>query len=308
VTSLALALLAAIAQGPAAVPAPGSADSSRAAKVAVVEGFDLPESARWDPAQDVIFVSSINGSGTAKDGNGYVSRIRPDGTVEARRFIAGGARGVTLHAPKGMALVADTLWVADIDTLRAFHARTGAPLGAVDFTAHGALFLNDVAVGPDGSLYVTDSGFRAGADGRMQHAGPDRIFRIAPDRRVTVAVEGEALGMPNGIAWDAEGRRLLVGPLADSAAVLAWTPGDSATRVVARGPGGYDGIEPVGDGSFLISSLDARSIVRLRGATVETVIADLHSPADIGWDAKRRRVLVPTLDGNRVEIWDVRGR
>jgi sugar lactone lactonase YvrE len=307
VTSLALALLAAIVQAPAASSASApAADSARATKVAVVEGLDLPESARWDPAQDVVFVSNINGSATAKDGNGYVSRIRPDGTVEAHRFVAGGARGVTLHAPKGMALVGDTLWVADIDTLRAFHARTGAPLGAVDFAAHGALFLNDVAVGPDGSLYVTDSGFRGGADGRMQHAGPDRIFRVAPGRQVTVAVEGDALGMPNGIAWDAAGRRLLVGPLADGADLLAWTPGDSAARAVARGPGGYDGIEPVGDGSFLISSLDARSIVRLRGGSVETVIAELHSPADIGWDAKRRRVLVPTLDGNRLEIWEVR--
>ena len=63
---------------------------------------------------------------------------------------------MTLNAPKGMALRGDTLFVADIDILRMFNRRTGAPLGGVDVAERGATFLNDVAVGPDGSLYITD--------------------------------------------------------------------------------------------------------------------------------------------------------
>ena len=288
-----LALLAATAQ----------ADTAR--RIATVEGLHIPESALHDATQDVIFVSSIVGQGTAKDGNGYISRIRADGTVEARRFIAGGQGGVTLHAPKGMALVGDTLWVADIDALRGFSARTGRPVAAIDFAPQQALFLNDVAAAPDGSLYVSDTGFGPGEGGRLRHVGPDRIFRVAPDRTISVAMEGEALGMPNGLRWDAGSDRLLVGPLRGEAPLLAWRAGVDTLESVAEGPGGYDGIEAVGDGTFLVSSLDASSILLLSGGKLEPVIRGLTTPADIGYDARRRRVLVPTLGENRLEIWQL---
>src|SRR3989441_12055605 len=106
----------------AALPAPPPPPA--ATKVATVTGFLTPESVLYDSAQDVYFVSNINGSPTAKDNNGFISRVRPDGAVENLKFIEGGHNGVTLHAPKGMALRGDTLWVADIDVVRAFDART----------------------------------------------------------------------------------------------------------------------------------------------------------------------------------------
>ena len=57
------------------------------------------------------------------DGNGYISRMGAAGMVTDSAFIKG------LNAPKGMALVHDTLWVGDIDVVRAYNARTGAPVG-----------------------------------------------------------------------------------------------------------------------------------------------------------------------------------
>ena len=280
------------------------ADTAR--RVANIQGFHLPESALHDAAQDVIFVSNINGAGTGKDNNGYIARVRADGTVEARRFIAGGQGGVTLHAPKGMALVGDTLWVADIDVLRAFDARTGRSITSIDFSGQRALFLNDVAAAPDGSLYVSDSGFGPGEGGQgMRHVGPDRIFRVAPDRSISAAMEGESLAVPNGLSWDTAGSRLLIGPLNGEAPVLAWRTGSDTLEAVADGPGGYDGIEAVGDGTFLVSSLDAGAILHLVGGKLEPVIRGLTTPADIGYDARRRRVLVPTLGENRLEIWQL---
>src|SRR5712691_7878176 len=106
---------------PAAAAAPG------ATELAVVEGFLTPESVLHDPVQDIYFVSNINGSPTAKDNNGFISRVRPDGAVENLKFIEGGHGGVTLNAPKGLAIRGDTLWVADIDVVRSFDAKTGAP-------------------------------------------------------------------------------------------------------------------------------------------------------------------------------------
>ena len=36
------------------------------------------------------------------------------------------------------------------------------------------------------------------------------------------------------------------------------------------------------------------------------VITGVPSPADIGYDAKRNRVLIPIFMGNRVEVWQLR--
>ena len=90
-----------------------------------------PESARYDRDLDVWFVSNINGDPSKKDNNGYISRLRPDGSPYNLKFIEGGAKGVTLNAPKGLAINGDTLWVADIDFARAFSKRTGALIANV---------------------------------------------------------------------------------------------------------------------------------------------------------------------------------
>src|SRR5882762_10135497 len=127
---------------PAPVAAPTPPPPPAATKVAVVEGFLTPESVLHDPAQDIYFVSNINGSPTAKDNNGFIRRVRPDGAVENLKFIEGGHGGVTLNAPKGMAVLGDTLWVTDIDRIRAFNARTGTPLDSIKLDSAGAVFLN----------------------------------------------------------------------------------------------------------------------------------------------------------------------
>src|SRR5882672_6194230 len=134
---------------PAAPVAPAAPTSVGAATVLTVVGFSTPESVLHDSAQDIYFVSNINGSPTAKDNNGFISRVRPDGAIENLKFIEGGRAGVTLNAPKGMAVLGDTLWVADIDVARAFNARTGALLDSVKLDS--AVFLNDVAVAGTGA-------------------------------------------------------------------------------------------------------------------------------------------------------------
>src|SRR5207253_5258061 len=122
---------------PAPTPPPPPAPA--ATKVLTVEGFLTPESVLHDTTQDIYFVSNINGSPTAKDNNGFISRVRPDGAVENLKFIEGGKNGVTLHGPKGLALWGDTLWVADIDVVRGFNARTGASIDSVSLASLGAV-------------------------------------------------------------------------------------------------------------------------------------------------------------------------
>lgn len=269
-----------------------------------VTGFSTPESVLHDSTQDVYFVSNINGSPTAKDNNGFISRVRPDGAVENLKFIEGGRAGVTLNAPKGLAVLGDTLWVTDIDVVRAFNARTGAPLDSVKPDSVGAVFLNDIAIATTGAIYITDTGIRFDDVGNVLHPGPDRVFRIGPDRKVTVAARGDSLGWPNGITVDPVGKRFIIVSFGPTKTVLAWKPGDRAPRVIAKGAGGFDGVEVI-EGKVVVSSWTDSSITRFDSAQSTKIITGVPSPADFGYDAKRKRVLIPIFTGNRVEIWQL---
>jgi sugar lactone lactonase YvrE len=264
---------------------------------AQVEGFEAPESAKYDAELDVWYVSNINGSPVAKDGNGYISRLKGDGTVDSLKWIVGGANGVKLDGPKGMALQGDTLWVADITSVRGFNRRTGVPVASI--SVKGSKFLNDIAVGSDG-LYVTDSGLEGSAKG-VEHTGPDRIYRIAPNRAVSVAIQSDSLAGPNGIAWDGPQGRFIVVPFAGTV-IRAWTPGAKTTVALGPTKGQLDGVELLDEHRLLVTSWADSSLFVFENGTVTPVANGLPSPADIGVDTKRNRVAIPLLLENRIEF------
>jgi hypothetical protein len=274
-----------------------------ATKVVAVGGFPAPQAVLWDSTQDIYLVSNFTGGPTDKSNSGFISRVRPDGAVENLKFIEGGHNGVTLNAPKGLALRGDTLWVADIDMLRAFDARTGTPRDSVSLGSLAPVFLSSIAIAPSGALYVTDAGIRFDDVGNVLHPGPDRIFRIGPDRKVTVAIRGDTLGRPNGIALDAIGKRFVVASFGGKS-VFAWKPEDKAPSVIAKGAGGFDGVAVAGNRLFLASWNDSTVSSYETGEEVR-VVAGVPTPGEIGYDAKRNRLLVPILTGNRIEIWQV---
>ena len=307
---LRLLLLLLCAAGPAAAcrPVPAGAEPSGARMVHRIQGLGFPESVRYDPEQDAYFISNMLGPGSLKDGNGFVVRVDAGEPRRAEVFVQGGRGGVTLDAPKGMALLGDTLWVADIDVLRGFHRRTGAPLATVDLRPHRAVLLNDVAAGPDGALYVTDSGIEMTAKGVIYRGG-DRVFRVARGA-VSVVAQGPGLGRPNGITWDPEGRRWIVvsfDPFGSE--VYALRPGEVGRTVLARGPGRFDGVERLDDGRLLVTCWADSSLHLLRDGRRERVIRGLWQPADLGVDTRRGRVVIPLVLQGRVEIWELpRGR
>jgi sugar lactone lactonase YvrE len=281
-----------------------AADTAPAAAIALtVDSLEAPEAARFDPELGVYFVANINGSPLAKDGNGYISRLTREGKVDSLKFIAGGRGGVTLNAPKGMAIKGDTLWVADIDVARAFDRRTGKPIASVSLTGR-AKFLNDAVVGPDGAIYMTDTGVADDGKGGMGHPGPDRVFRIE-NRKATVALEFADKPGPNGIAWDSAASRFLIISF-QAKPIFQWAPGDSAATVLVEGPGMMDGIEALGDGRFVVSTWTDSSLFVLEGDRITRLIGGLPGAADIALDRERGRVAVPLLTENRVEFVDLR--
>lgn len=272
-------------------------------QTAVVSGFDHPESARYDSADDVFFVSNIGGDPTAKDDNGFISRVRPDGTIDSLHFIQAGRGGVTLNAPKGLAITGDTLWTADIDAVRGFDLHTGTPVATIDLATQRALFLNDIAVGPDGALYITDTGLRSEHGAMVHPAGTDRVFRIAPDHVVSVALASDDLDRPNGITWDVRGQRFIIVSFG-GASIFAWRPGDRAPQLIGHNSPRMDGVEMLPDGRMVVTSWQDSSLT-IRSAGNLTVVKGFPSPADIGVDTRRMHVAIPLLQENRVDIWSI---
>jgi sugar lactone lactonase YvrE len=293
-----------------ASPAEGVAtgsSSSGARFVRNVIGFQGPESVRYDADQDVFFVSNMTGYGSALDGNGYISRVSAGNPDSASILAQGGKDGVLLDAPKGLALHGDTLWVADIHALRAFDRRTGAPLATIDLAPMRAVQLNDVAIGPDGTIHVTDTGIIMGKDG-VVHLGPDRIFVVGPGRAVSIAAEGPQLRRPNGITWDAERVRWIVVSFDPFVGEMASMPADMSSRTVLRsGTGQLDGVEVLRDGTILFSSWADSSIHALRDGRDQQVIREVPVAADIGVDTRRQRVAIPLTMLGRVQLWDIGG-
>jgi sugar lactone lactonase YvrE len=271
-------------------------------KVGQTPNLDGPESARYDKDLDVWFVSNVNGTPLAKDNNGYISRLRPDGAPYTVKFIEGGKKGVTLNAPKGLAINGDTLWVADIDVARAFNKRTGALIANVA-TQGRAKFLNGAAIGPDGAVYMTDTGVLFGSKGEVSHPGPDQIFRVTRGG-ATVALASPMLEGPNGITWDPQRQRFVVVSFLGKG-IYGWKPGDKNVESIGSGPGQQDGVVFLPDGRLLVTSWTDSSLFVLDNGQIRKVATKVPSPADIDVNPRDSRVAVPLLMEKRVEFWEL---
>jgi hypothetical protein len=294
-TFLAIGLAACSGGDDAGAPA----TSARSGPIVVTDvGFATPESVLHDTAADVYLVSNVNGGSLDRDFNGFISRIAPDGTVQDLKWIDGSEQGVTLNAPKGMAIEGGILFVADIDCIRMFDATSGDPMDHVCLA--NATFLNDVAPGGDGSVFFTDSGFDAGPEG-MVPSGSDAVYRlIVSDARVVAVSKDPALGGPNGLAVGSRG--ILVVSFR-SGEVYRLTADGERTDIMPASERQLDGIEMLPDGGFLMSSWGDRCVYRIGGdGQVTKVLEDVEAPADLGLDIGRNRVLVPLSNANEVII------
>jgi hypothetical protein len=295
--SLLAASLAACASAgpPATATSTGSGTGATAIKPWFVrDGFVAPEAVRYDPDQDVYFVGNWGpGPASATDNNGYISRMKPDGQIENLKFIAGGTNHVVLHAPRGMYIVGDTLWVADADAVRGFNRRTGDKVANVDFSGFDRGFLNDVAADATGTVYVTDT-------------GRNKLYKVQGQGGPTVVVADSVLGAPNGITWDAANNRFIIVPFGGYKGIRAWVPGTTTLTDAGMSTGSkYDGVEVLSGGRVLVASQADTSLHLFSGTSGHAIIHTLGPPADIAVDTKRNRVAVPVVALNHVEIYEL---
>jgi hypothetical protein len=279
----------------AVVPdADNTPDASGEIAVTEIAGtFVGPESAHWDAANEVWYVSSfgqnLDLTGGTPDEPGYISRVAADGTVLEERFVE--LDGDFL----GMAVMDGVLYVSHTTDLVEVTLADGA---TNTVAVPGAAFLNDVAVG-NGVVYISDT-------------GTNTIFQYTPGGQPEIFTQDAALVAPNGLFVD--GDTLIVGTLGafppDPATLGGLFQVDAAgvaTRLGAT-EGAFDGIEKIGD-QYLVS--DFAGIIYLVNADGSVEVVDnfaedphnLMSTADIGLDPDTRSVLIPDLVGNAAYLF-----
>ncbi|MDQ4126055.1 MAG: hypothetical protein M3134_10740 [Actinomycetota bacterium] len=296
-------------------PGPGNGDGANNAAAAV---FEVPTDLALGSDKSVYVLDT---------GSADVRRIGPDGVVST---VAGGgvdgfgdggdARAAELFNPRGIALgPQDTLYIADTGNHR---IRRVDPDGTITTIAGGGSSLGDggvataarlfhptdVAVAPDGTLYIADSGHR-----RIRMVTPaGTISTIAGTGETGSWKEGEvataaAIGRPRTLAIDpANGAvyftergqhrvaRISAGGFLVTAAGTgkAGSTGDGGTAVLAtlRGPRGIS-IDP--DGRLVIADTDNFKVRRVMAAL----------PA-----YSRSNVVIPSEDGSEAYQFDNTGR
>ena len=245
--------------------------------------FRTPESVLHDARRKRLYVSNVDGHANQKDGKGFISILAMDGKIERLEWVTG------LNAPKGMALVGNRLYVADIDQLVEIDATRGVILKR--HTAPGAKFLNDVAADSEGKVYVSDM-------------LTNRIHRLARGR-FAVWLESPQLESPNGLR--VSGGQLYVGSWGVMTNGFATDiPGrvkriSLADKSIAdfagtKPVGNLDGIEVLADGRVLATDWLAGGLMLLGPDGSVKVLDKLsQGSADIGYIATRDVVLVPMM-------------
>lgn len=282
-------------------PTPAPAAPSGPKPLFHTTGFQTPESVLYDDVNDRYLVSNINGTPFDADNNGFISIVGTDGAIVTEKWIEGGKNKVTLNAPKGSAIDSGVLYVADIDTVRMFDLKTGESKGNIKIA--GATFLNDIAVNPmNNMIYVSDSGLKKSASGG-DPSGSDAVHVIEKGKARPLAKDAQKFGRPNGLAMGPTG----VWVVTYGANELFRLDEKGQQQNVTKIPTGQlDGIVMFGETLF-ISSWEANAIYQGKSTgPFKVAIANVKSPADIGFDTKRSRLLVPLFTENAIEAYDMK--
>jgi hypothetical protein len=274
--------------------------TSLSAHALQVTGLQGPQSFLADPAGDVYFISSANGDSDAKDNNGFITKLDQSGKIAQLQFIQGGVNGTVLHSPKGMAIVENVLYVADLDVLRGFDKATGRTVATVSFEKYrqngAAVSLIDVAYDGHGILYVSDT-----------EANTIYQITIAQRHAISVLAKDSLLAGPRGLAVHPKTGRLIVASW-NKGKILEVTPEGAISELVSNSFfssrfHNLNGIDFDNWGNMYVSDFTAGKVWRMRPDHRFDVIAEyLSSPADIGVDRKNHLILVPYEYGNAAEM------
>jgi DNA-binding beta-propeller fold protein YncE len=240
----------------------------------------VPESVYFDAKRKVLYVSNIDGEPWGDDKKGSIGKVGLDGKVVAAEWITG------LSAPKGMAVHGNQLYVGDMSNVVVIDLDKGAV--AKRISVPGAQGLNDVAVTPDGVLYVSDSPGK-------------KVFTIK-DGKPSLFLDN--LKGPNGLLFHRG--ELLV---ADGTGAHKVGKDGKLAQISGGMEGVLDGLEPISENEYLLSTWQG-TIYYIGKDGSNEVILDTRdqkiNAADIGYDPEKRIVYVPTFFKNSVVAYELK--
>lgn len=261
-----------------------------------IAGFEAPESVI--KSGDKLFVSNIGGAKPdpmALDSNGFISELSADGKIIHRKFQKG-----VLNAPKGLAIVKDILYTADINRVVGFNMRNGEQVFELGIPA---IMLNDLCTVDDKHICVSET-----MSGRVMLIDlTDKSIRFL----------GSITGA-NGVTYDEKsGMLYAVGMGVNMAGGKIYgrdiKSQDTLFRELQNSPTGiFDGVEMY-DNHHLLAS-DWVSFTGPGGRLIvydldnhSTVSYPVHTgPADITYDQKSGTVYIPEMMKNSLLIQKIK--
>ncbi len=239
----------------------------------------IPESVLVDDKENCIWVSNIDGASNGKDGKGSISKLSKTGTPINLEWITG------LNAPKGMAKFKQELYVADLTELVVIDIKKATIIKRVPI--EGSVFLNDVTVNSKGAVFVSDS----------------RTGKVHRYENNTTTIEVEKLQGPNGLL-SIEDQLLIL----DRGSLLSVTPGGAISKIMDGMDPSTDGIERVAPNQYIVSCWNGIVYYVVAGAQKVTLFdtrSEKINSADIGYDAKKKIIYVPTFLKNNVVAYQL---
>lgn len=240
----------------------------------------VPESVLIDPKEKILFISEIGeGNASAFDKNGGVGKISLDGKKLQTNWISG------LNSPKGLGRVGDELYVADLTELVVIDIKNAKIIKK--YSVEGAGMLNDVTVSDKGIVYFSDSRTK-------------KIHQISNNQLSTFM---ENITGVNGLKAIGDELYILGGKR------FFKVDANKKETDIAQLPQGGDGVEPVGNGDFLVTSWGGYIFYVTKDGKVETLL-DSHAPrvntADIDYDQKKKILYVPSFYNKIVTAYQMK--
>jgi sugar lactone lactonase YvrE len=236
-------------------------------------------------------------------GDGRILRVSPDGQ-EVRTVADTGGRplGIELHPHGGLVVC---------DVRRGLLRVT--PSGEVLELAQGMRFCNNASVGPDGTIYFTDSSRRFGLEhfraDILEHSGTGRLLRRSPDGRVEVLLDG--LQFANGVALAPDGRWVAVAQTGAYSVTRLWVSGPRAgttEELVPNLPGFPDNIAFGEDGLLWITLASPRNPLVDRLAPLPLLRKVVWALPDALQPAPAHTVWVLAVDSDGRLVHDFQGK
>ncbi len=252
-------------------------------------GLDAPTAAYYDQATGAVYVSNQNGEAWSGSG-GYIAKLDPaTGDLLTRYFIGDASEASPLTAPKGLTVLGDVLFVADVDAIKAFDLASTQASGA--WTVTGGHF-EDVVLGPGRDLFASES-----LDGD--------IYRLVWSNyaySLTLFYTSMADPAPLGLM----GGSLLVGLGSDPDRAIAKidVSTQEAFDYVPRNPGGLAprGLDTDDDGGVFFTS--GESILQAdRDGAAQVILTETGTPSGLSYARSLGLLLVANPDGGMVTAY-----